>query len=183
MRNHRGRFRRRLGCWRSRHRRRCLRRCRRWRDLGRLQGCCRTFDGRRHRGLGRLRFSPYGAGLVQNRDGTHHLRDDAGRGSRRRRDSGRRATGAAFFEHQNNGIALLRFQVAELILHVETGLAAKIEKIFTFDIELARQCVYTNFLLQSELPDRLSPPSPLEPIRKRGQTPSDRPLAPVFHRG
>jgi len=49
-------------------------------------------------------------------------------------------------DHLLKLIALLRLQAAELVLDVEPRLFAQIEQILAIDLQLARQCVYTNFL-------------------------------------
>jgi hypothetical protein len=47
---------------------------------------------------------------------------------------------------------LFRIKAAELIFHVEAGLAAQVEQVFALHVQFARQGVDTDFLsLQAEL--------------------------------
>ena len=67
---------------------------------------------------------------------------------------GRRSDGhstAARFSQLHDGIPLVRIQTAELVLHLDTGLAAEINKIFALEIEFFRQGINADFLLQMQL--------------------------------
>jgi hypothetical protein len=53
---------------------------------------------------------------------------------------------------------LFRIQDAQLVLDIESGLAAKIQQIFTFDIQFLGQGIDSNFLsLQIAAPPRMTP--------------------------
>jgi hypothetical protein len=57
-----------------------------------------------------------------------------------------------------HSITLFRVETAELVLHVETGLAAKVEQVFALHVQFARQGVDTDFVfLQAQLLYRHSP--------------------------
>jgi hypothetical protein len=90
---------------------------------------------------------------MKDRDRSGHLRDHRRRRPWRCSDS--RTTAA--FEHLHHSIALRRVQAAELVLHIETGLATEIEQVFRIDVQLARQRIDPDFILQAELLYTLSP--------------------------
>jgi hypothetical protein len=88
------------------------------------------------------------------------LGDRAGTRFRRRSYSSRGPPCAAAFHHLNNSVALLGIKATELVLDVETRLSAEVKEVFAVDVKLARQGIYTDFLLQSELLYSLSPVAP-----------------------
>jgi hypothetical protein len=55
----------------------------------------------------------------------------------------------------NDGIALLGIQAAQLVLDVNTVLAAQVEQVFALHVQFTRQSINPNFLfLQAQLPVR-----------------------------
>jgi hypothetical protein len=84
---------------------------------------------------------------MQHRNRGHNLGNDGARLLGRR---GHRHTSTPL-DQLHHGIALVRIQAAELILHVDTGLAAEINKIFALQIEFFRQGINADSLLQMEL--------------------------------
>jgi hypothetical protein len=87
------------------------------------------------------------AARAQHWNRRRDLRNDRRLG---RRSDGNSAT-AAPFQELDHGIALMRIQGTELVLHVDTGLAADVEQVFRLEIQLARQGKNTDFVLQAEL--------------------------------
>ena len=126
---------------RSRPRQRFSRFCGgRWRSFG---NSCRRGSARR------LRLTPRRTRAVQHRNRRHHLGDHRACGTGRRSDS--RGGPPTSLEHLQHDIALVWIQTAELVLDVDTGLAAHVDQVFRLDIQLARQRIDTDFFLQSEL--------------------------------
>jgi hypothetical protein len=91
---------------------------------------------------------------MQHRNGGQDLGND-------RRGLGRRSDGhsASTPFQGEHGIALVRSQATELVLHFDTGLAAKIDEIFALHVQFARQGINT-YSIQAELLYSLSPKSP-----------------------
>jgi hypothetical protein len=85
---------------------------------------------------------------MQYRNRGHNLGNDGARLLGRR---GHRHTTSTPLDQLHYGIALVWIQAAELILHVDTGLAAEINKIFALQIEFFRQGINADSLLQMEL--------------------------------
>lgn len=78
------------------------------------------------------------------------------------------ATGSAFFQQDQNGIALIRIQAAQLVFDVDTGLATQVDQILTFDVKLSRQGINTGFLLQAELLYSDLPQPPINRTKSQG---------------
>ena len=103
-------------------------------------------------GLGRrpgsFRFPPNLAGVqVTNR----RVYGGQNRGNRLRGRSNSDSRPAPFY-HLLDGITLFGIKAAQLIFHVEAGLAAQVEQVFALHVQFARQGVDTDFLsLQAEL--------------------------------
>jgi hypothetical protein len=95
-------------------------------------------------------------GGVQDRHRLANLRNDRTDRLRRRSDSDSPAT--ALLDQLHDGISLVGIEATQLIPHIETGLAAKIEQILGLQVQLARQGVNPDFLLQAELLYSRSPP-------------------------
>src|SRR5437870_7347347 len=115
--------------------------------------CYRSRWRRSRRRPGRLGLSANGP-RWQDR---HRSRDS---GDGRNHGLGGRSHGypAALSDHYLDGIALFRIQDAQLVLDIESGLAAKIQQIFTFDIQFLGQGIDSNFLsLQIAAPPRMTP--------------------------
>ena len=61
----------------------------------------------------------------------------------RRRHHGRTATP---LDHELNGITLFRVEAAQLVFHIDAGLAAQVEQVFALHVQFARQGINTDFL-------------------------------------
>jgi hypothetical protein len=65
---------------------------------------------------------------------------------------GHRHTATGALDHELDGIALFRIQAAQLVLDVDTGLAAQVEQVLALHVQFARQGIDPYFLsLQAEL--------------------------------
>jgi hypothetical protein len=94
---------------------------------------------------------------MQHRNRAHDLGDNSARCLRRR--SNCHATPAPF-DQLHHGITLVGIQTAELVLHLDAVLATEINEIFALQIELFRQRIDADFLLQMQLLySQLCPPS------------------------
>jgi hypothetical protein len=94
---------------------------------------------------------------MQDRYRRHHLGDNGRCRPRRRSDSRGRGCAATPLEHLHDHITLVGIQAAELVLDIDTGLAAGVDEIFRLNVQLARQRIDTDFILQAKLLYTTSP--------------------------
>jgi hypothetical protein len=81
----------------------------------------------------------------------HNLRNHGSGRLRRRRNGRTTPARATLLQHLHHDVALLRVKAAKLVLDVEPSLTAKVDQVLGLNVELARQCIDADFLLQAVL--------------------------------